>query len=101
MQQIMLFPPLDGIPVCSSNADEGIQKMEQALAYQFSKDELEEGDKEPLMSDKKWSIRDIAWLLTIGFGITFVTTAFSQAGIPRKLLESWKTAASDNWFRSV
>lgn len=26
--------------------------MEQALAYQFSKDELEEGDKEPLMSDK-------------------------------------------------
>ena len=61
--------------------------MEQALAYQFSKDELEEGDKEPLMSDKKWSIRDIAWLLTIGFGITFVTTAFSQAVFPESF---WK-----------
>lgn len=61
--------------------------MEQALAYQFSKEELEEGDKEPLMSDKKWSIRDIAWLLTIGFGITFVTTAFSQAVFPESF---WK-----------
>ena len=26
------FHPIDGIPVCSSNADEGIQKMEQVLA---------------------------------------------------------------------
>lgn len=39
------------------------------------------------MSDKKWSIRDIAWLLTIGFGITFVTTAFSQAVFPESF---WK-----------
>ena len=42
------------------------------------------------MSDKKWSIRDIAWLLTIGFGITFFTTAFSQAVFPESF---WKAVA--------
>ena len=63
------------------------KKWNKFWPYQFSKDELEEGDKEPLMSDKKWSIRDIAWLLTIGFGITFVTTAFSQAVFPESF---WK-----------
>lgn len=55
--------------------------------YQFTKDELEDGDKEPLMSDKKWSIRDIAWLLTIGFGVTFATTAIAQAVFPA---DFWK-----------
>ena len=63
------------------------KKWNKLWPYQFSKEELEEGDKEPLMSDKKWSIRDIAWLLTIGFGITFVTTAFSQAVFPESF---WK-----------
>lgn len=55
--------------------------------YQFTKEELEDGDKEPLMSDKKWSIRDIAWLLTIGFGITFATTAIAQSVFPA---DFWK-----------
>ncbi len=55
--------------------------------YQFTQNELESGDKEPLMSDKKWSIRDIAWLLTIGFGVTFVTTALAQAIFPA---DFWK-----------
>lgn len=50
--------------------------------YQFKPEELETGDHEPLMSDKKWSIRDIAWLLTIGFGVTFATTAIAQAVFP-------------------
>lgn len=36
------------------------KKWNKLWPYQFSKEELEEGDKEPLMSDKKWSIRDIA-----------------------------------------
>lgn len=55
--------------------------------YQFTKEELEDGDREPLMSDKKWSIRDIAWLLTIGFGITFATTAIAQSIFPA---DFWK-----------
>lgn len=55
--------------------------------YQFTQAELEDGDKEPLMSDKKWSIRDIAWLLTIGFGVTFATTATAQAIFPA---DFWK-----------
>lgn len=50
--------------------------------YQFTQAELEDGASEPLMSDKKWSIRDIAWLLTIGFGVAFVTTAIAQSIFP-------------------
>lgn len=36
------------------------KKWNKFWPYQFTKEELESGDKEPLMSDKKWSIRDIA-----------------------------------------
>ena len=34
------------------------------------------------MSDKRWSIRDIAWLLTIGFGVSFVCTVIAQSIFP-------------------
>lgn len=63
------------------------KKWNKFWPYQLTDAELGEGDKEPLMSDKKWSIRDIAWLLTIGFGITFVTTAFAQNVFPA---DFWK-----------
>lgn len=63
------------------------KKWNKFWPYQFSAVDLEEGDKEPLMSDKKWSIRDIAWLLTIGFAVTFVTTATAQAIFPA---DFWK-----------
>lgn len=63
------------------------KKWNKLWPYQFKPEELETGDKEPLMSDKKWSIRDIAWLLTIGFGVTYVTTALAQAIFPA---DFWK-----------
>ena len=50
--------------------------------YQFTKEELDDGEDEPLMSDKRWSIRDIAWLLTIGFGVSFVCTVIAQSIFP-------------------
>ncbi|MDQ9890593.1 hypothetical protein, partial [Acinetobacter pittii] len=34
------------------------------------------------MADKKWSIKDIAWLLTIGFGVAWITTIVAQAIFP-------------------
>ena len=34
------------------------------------------------MADKKWAIKDIAWLLTIGFGVAFVTTMIAQRIFP-------------------
>lgn len=63
------------------------EKWNKFWPYQLTTNELETGDKEPLMSDKKWSIRDIAWLLTIGFAVTFVTTALSEAYAPESI---WK-----------
>ena len=47
--------------------------------YSFTEEELDEGEHKPLMSDKEWSIKDIAWLLTIGFAVDlreFVGSAF-------------------------
>lgn len=58
------------------------KKWNKFWPYQFTKEELEGDSSEPLMADKKWSIRDIAWLLTIGFGVTFITTAIAQAVFP-------------------
>ena len=55
--------------------------------YQFTENELSDGDHEPLMSDKKWSIKDIAWLLTIGFGVAFITTAIAKNIFPETF---WK-----------
>ncbi|MBG9980533.1 DUF819 family protein [Facklamia sp. DSM 111018] len=63
------------------------EKWNKFWPYQLSTNELETGDKEPLMSDKKWSIRDIAWLLTIGFGVTYITTTLSEAYAPEAI---WK-----------
>ena len=78
---LMVF--LFAAPVLMKNS----KKWNKLWPYQFSVAELEEGDKEPLMADKKWSIRDIAWLLTIGFAVTFVTTATAQAIFPA---DFWK-----------
>lgn len=78
---LMVF--LFAAPVLMKNS----KKWNKLWPYQFSAAELEEGDKEPLMADKKWSIRDIAWLLTIGFAVTFVTTATAQAIFPA---DFWK-----------
>ena len=50
--------------------------------YSFTEEELDEGEHKPLMSDKEWSIKDIAWLLTIGFGVAFITTAIAQRIFP-------------------
>ncbi len=56
--------------------------------YQLSDEELEDGEQETLMSDKKWSIKDITWLLTIGFAVTFFTTIISQKIFPA---DFWKS----------
>ena len=50
--------------------------------YSFTEEELDEGEHKTLMSDKEWSIKDIAWLLTIGFGVAFITTAIAQRIFP-------------------
>ncbi|MCR8968846.1 DUF819 domain-containing protein [Facklamia sp. 7083-14-GEN3] len=55
--------------------------------YHLSEKDLSTSDTKALMSDKEWSIREIAWLLTIGFGVTYVTTAFSEAFMPETI---WK-----------
>lgn len=55
--------------------------------YQFTQEELDDGESKPLMSDKEWSIKDIAWLLTIGFGVAFITTAIAQRIFPETF---WK-----------
>ncbi|MDU2640433.1 MAG: DUF819 family protein, partial [Finegoldia magna] len=56
--------------------------------YQLSNEELEDGEQETLMSDKKWSIKDITWLLTIGFAVTFITTVIAQKIFPA---DFWKS----------
>ena len=58
------------------------KKWNKFWPYQFTEDELGEHDAEPLMADKKWSIKDIAWLLTIGFGVSYGTTLIAQAVFP-------------------
>lgn len=58
------------------------KKWNKFWPYQFKPEELDEAGSEPLMSDKKWSIKDIAWLLTIGFGVAWVTTMVAQAIFP-------------------
>lgn len=50
---LMVF--LFAAPVLMKNS----KKWNKLWPYQFSAAELEEGDKEPLMADKKWSIRDM------------------------------------------
>lgn len=50
--------------------------------YSFTPEELDDGETEPLMADKKWAIKDIAWLLTIGFGVAWLTTVAAQAIFP-------------------
>ena len=58
------------------------KKWNKLWPYSFTQEELEEGGSEHLMADKEWSIKDIAWLLTIGFGVAFVTTAVAQRIFP-------------------
>lgn len=58
------------------------KKWNKLWPYSFTQEELEEGGSEHLMADKEWSIKDIAWLLTIGFGVAFVTTAVAQKIFP-------------------
>jgi len=45
--------------------------------YSLSDDELLGEGHEELMSDKKWSIKDIAWLFAIGFIVTEISTILS------------------------
>ena len=63
------------------------QKWNKFWPYHLNHEEIADGKKEGLMGDKKWSIRDIAWLLTIGFGVSYVTTAFAKAYAPEEI---WK-----------
>lgn len=63
------------------------KKWNKLWPYQFSQEELDDGATEALMSDKKWSIRDIAWLLTIGFGVAWITTETAQRIFPA---DFWK-----------
>lgn len=58
------------------------KKWNKLWPYSFTQEELDEGGSEHLMADKEWSIKDIAWLLTIGFGVAFVTTAVAQRIFP-------------------
>lgn len=46
--------------------------------YHFTPDELKgSGDQRELMADKEWSIRDIAWLLALGFTVVWLCTTAS------------------------
>jgi len=63
------------------------QRWNKLWPYQFTEIELDDGESEPLMSDKKWAIKDIAWLLTIGFGVAFITTAIAKNIFPETF---WK-----------
>ena len=58
------------------------KKWNKLWPYQFAKEELDEGESKPLMSDKEWSIKDIAWLLTIGFGVAWFATLIAQQIFP-------------------
>lgn len=58
------------------------KKWNKLWPYSFKPEELDDGETEPLMADKKWAIKDIAWLLTIGFGVAFVTTMIAQRIFP-------------------
>ena len=58
------------------------KRWNELWPYSFTEEELDEGEHKPLMSDKEWSIKDIAWLLTIGFGVAFITTAIAQRIFP-------------------
>lgn len=82
MQLTTWCPPLNGISVCGSGYLKGVQTLEQAVALPVYKRGADDGEDEPLMSDKRWSIRDIAWLLTIGFGVSFVCTVIAQSIFP-------------------
>ncbi len=42
--------------------------------YSVLEDELDTKDNAELMSKKEWSIKDIAWMLAIGFAITAIST---------------------------
>ncbi|MGJ0848568.1 DUF819 domain-containing protein [Tissierella praeacuta] len=46
--------------------------------YSVSENELITGEDTALMDDKKWSIKDIAWMLAIGFGVTSISTYLSS-----------------------
>ncbi|HSH35504.1 DUF819 domain-containing protein [Schnuerera sp.] len=46
--------------------------------YSVPENELISGDDTALMDEKKWSIKDIAWMLAIGFGVTAISTYLSS-----------------------
>lgn len=63
--------------------------FQRAWPYHFSEKELEGDDGSgEFMADEKWSIKDIAWLLAIGFTVLAASTALAGALFP----ESFRSA---------
>ncbi|WP_026896094.1 DUF819 domain-containing protein [Clostridiisalibacter paucivorans] len=54
------------------------KKFKKFWPYSLNENELIGDDHEELMSDKKWSIKDISWLFAIGFIVTEVSTLLSK-----------------------
>ena len=74
--------PLMVLMFAASAIFKASKRWNKLWPYSFTEEELDEGEHKPLMSDKEWSIKDIAWLLTIGFGVAFITTAIAQRIFP-------------------
>lgn len=52
--------------------------LKKLWPYEMTAEELlGDGDHEELMASKEWSIQEIAWLLSIGFGTVWVSTQLS------------------------
>ncbi|ENY8474424.1 DUF819 family protein [Clostridioides difficile] len=50
------------------------KKFKKLWAYHVEESELEDCQNEEFMESKEWSIKDIAWMLAIGFVVTEVAT---------------------------
>ncbi|MDB0440801.1 DUF819 family protein [Clostridioides difficile] len=53
------------------------KKFQKLWPYHVEESELEDCQNEEFMESKEWSIKDIAWMLAIGFVVTEVATVLS------------------------
>ncbi|MCC0671156.1 DUF819 family protein [Clostridioides sp. ES-S-0145-01] len=53
------------------------KKFQKFWPYHLEESELEDCQNEEFMESKEWSIKDIAWMLAIGFVVTAVATILS------------------------
>ncbi len=62
------------IYVCSTSYTKNSKKFKKLWPYHVEESELEDCQNEEFMESKEWSIKDIAWMLAIGFVVTEVAT---------------------------